>query len=422
MTLPIHNSNKPKILLLIPNMDFGGAQRVFYEHSIVFSERYNVIECAFNMDYGRAYPTENPIISLDVPAGRTLLGKAFRFIQRCWRLHQLKKKEHPAITLSYLEGADYVSILSFGTDKKVLTIHGSKIFDEDINKLLGWFRKKFMIPLLYSQADLIVTVSEGIRQELHNYFNLPSRKIFTIYNFFPVQRLKELGNQKIEVDTHTLKPFRIITTGRLAKQKNQLPLVHIVHSLKYKHHLPIQLYFAGDGAFKSILLNECRNLNLTVQECGDLINAGNADVVFLGYQANPFALYKYMQLFVLSSAWEGFPMALGEAMISDIPVLSADCPYGPLELLAPDWVEGAQKPSYPSYPMYTPNGILLPIPRIEEEQTIEIWAETIVKVVNNKGLMDDLKKSAKARMQLLDKEIKKNEWFRIVDQLTEKNE
>lgn len=404
--------------MLIPNLDFGGAQRVFYEHATVFSERYQVIECAFNMDYGQAYPSTNTIISLQVPAGTNLISKAFRFIQRCWRLNQLKRREHPAITISHLEGADYVNILSFGADKKILVVHGSKVHDQDLNQSLGWVRKRFMLPFLYRQADLIVTVSEGIRQELHNYFNIPLGKIVTIYNFFSIERLQKLGAQELEIIVNNLKPFRVITSGRLVKQKNQLPLICIIHFLKYRHHLPIQLFFAGDGPFKDVLLTECKNLQLSTQECSSMLEAGDADVIFLGYQSNPFALYQYMQLFVLSSSWEGFPMALGEAMILSIPVISSDCPTGPLELLAPDWKDGHQKLDYPAY---TSNGVLLPIPRKEEAQTIELWAETIVEVLNNKNLLNSLKESAKKRMRFLDKGIVKDEWFEIIDrQIVEK--
>jgi glycosyltransferase involved in cell wall biosynthesis len=52
-----------------------------------------------------------------------------------------------------------------------------------------------------------------------------------------------------------------------------------------------------------------------------------------GFVDNPYAYMARAAVFVLSSAWEGLPGALIEAMACGCPVVSTDCPSGPAEIL-----------------------------------------------------------------------------------------
>src|SRR5262247_769286 len=57
------------------------------------------------------------------------------------------------------------------------------------------------------------------------------------------------------------------------------------------------------------------------------------DVALPGFVANPFAYLARAAVFVLSSAWEGLPSVLIEALACGCPVVSTDCPSGPAEIL-----------------------------------------------------------------------------------------
>ena len=52
-----------------------------------------------------------------------------------------------------------------------------------------------------------------------------------------------------------------------------------------------------------------------------------------GFVEIPYKYMKHSSVFVLSSRWEGFGNVLAEALALGLPVVSADCPTGPAEIL-----------------------------------------------------------------------------------------
>jgi glycosyltransferase involved in cell wall biosynthesis len=57
------------------------------------------------------------------------------------------------------------------------------------------------------------------------------------------------------------------------------------------------------------------------------------DVALPGFRDDAIACMASAALFVLSSAWEGLPTVLIEALAAGTPVVSTDCPSGPREIL-----------------------------------------------------------------------------------------
>jgi len=57
------------------------------------------------------------------------------------------------------------------------------------------------------------------------------------------------------------------------------------------------------------------------------------DVALPGFEHNPYRFMNRAAVFACSSQWEGFGVALVEALSVGVPVVSTNCTYGPAEIL-----------------------------------------------------------------------------------------
>jgi len=111
----------------------------------------------------------------------------------------------------------------------------------------------------------------------------------------------------------------ILGVGRLTRQKDFPSLIRAFAQIVRER--PARLIILGEGNDRVILQALVAKLGL-------------ADRVDLpGYVVNPFAFMARADLFVLSSAWEGSPNVLIQALSVGCPVVATDCPEGPREIL-----------------------------------------------------------------------------------------
>jgi len=98
-------------------------------------------------------------------------------------------------------------------------------------------------------------------------------------------------------------------------------------------HNDAKLVIVGDGKMRNKLLAQARQTGLRIYSAWHDSFSNNYDIFFLGEHPNPFPFLKRSTLFLLPSLYEGFPNVLIEAMFSGLPVIAADCNYGPREIL-----------------------------------------------------------------------------------------
>lgn len=177
---------------------------------------------------------------------------------------------------------------------------------------------KFYVAYIYRLSNAVVCVSNGLKSQVSSLLKT-NQRIETIYN--PVRfSTNEIYTAELE---HGLSnPLKLLAVGRICEQKNYETLLSAVGILAKIR--PCELRIVG-GIFcqkeYERLQNKIVQLNI------------EASVFFEGYSDNVAEFYKKSDIFVLSSAWEGFGNVIVEAMSFGLPIVSTNCNYGPAEIL-----------------------------------------------------------------------------------------
>lgn len=172
-------------------------------------------------------------------------------------------------------------------------------------------RRKIVAKILANFTDVIICVSEDLRTQLSERTGISKKKIIAIANgidfsLFEHKRDDLVKGEDIGIDKNDLV---IGTVGRLVAVKDYETLIK-AFSLVVKAIPNAKLMFAGDGPL--------------AEELGSLVKKLKIEekVIFLGHHNDVHKLYKFMNVFVLSSLSEGMSNVILEAMASSVPVVA----------------------------------------------------------------------------------------------------
>ncbi len=396
--------------MLITNYGYGGAQRVFAQLVDGLSRNHTVIKVVFNNHEDDVYPSEGKSISLEINAGVNLVSKCINFLHRCRKLYKLKKKYNPQYTISHLEGANYVNVLSQGCGSSILCVHGSKTAKDSNRKgIIKFIENKILTPILYNRAYRVVTVSQGIVEELASVFRVKRQKLFSIQNGVDIERIQQLSTARLNhQEKQFFKKTTMVFLGRLAPQKNPLALIDIYSRLENRNE--VNLLIIGDGFLKDNMLKRCRALGLSYRDGLNDEDSPETEVTFIGFCTNPFRLLRHATLFVLTSDHEGFPLAPCEAMVLGLPVVATDCPVGVREILAPTtehhYISKLRTPEV------TPFGILMPL--LLDDASVELWANEISTRIFDEEWLRSASALSKKRANELSLESCHQKWLALL--------
>lgn len=384
---------KKNIAILVPQLAGGGAERVASNLLLHLpDEKYNKFLIVFD-DKKIDYPYKGKLINLDTAATTNPLGKIKNFIKRIYRLRKVKKIYNIDTTISLLSSSNIVNILSRQNDKVIVSVRN--YISKSSEGFYGMLYR-LLIKILYNKADLVIAVSNLVKNDLISSFRIKDDKIKVIYNPYDLEKIRKLASEEIEIEYQEIFKFpTIITVGRLTKQKGQWHLIRAFK--KVKEVLPdVKLVILGQGELEDYLKKLTIKFEL------------EKDVYFLGFQKNPFKYINRSTIYVFPSLYEGFPNALCEAMACGIPVISADCKSGPREILAPetDITRETKELEYGEY------GILVPVcdghmydynDSITREE--QILSKSIVELLENQALLKQYSIKVLSRIKDFEQEI-----------------
>ena len=232
--------------------------------------------------------------------------------------------ERPQVMISALDYPNIAAILardvSRTSTKLILTVHinlSTKVANNQQSRRTKAYPK--IARRFYPKSDAIVTVSKEVAKDLSKVINLPPDRITTIYN--PVVT-PELKNRAMEYACDWFSPGSppvILAVGRLEPAKDFPTLLRAF--AKVSRMMKARLIILGEGEQRLKLLNQAQDLGIS------------DDLYLPGFVNNPLSYMAKASVFVLSSALEGLPTVLIEALACGCPVVSTNCPSGPAEIL-----------------------------------------------------------------------------------------
>lgn len=306
-----------RVTFFLRTLGNGGIQRVMVNLSRGFLERGLKVDLVLSIAGGLDlwnFPSEVRIIDLKSPRVSASIPRLIHYLQQ----------EKPVGLFPALHYVNEVALIA----KRLARVPTQVIVSEhtsisrELQREVG--TRKHLIPLFircfYPMADNVVAVSHGVAQDLTQTTSLSQDRCKVIYNPVITPELQEMAKQPVDHPWFAAGgPPVILGVGRLEAQKDFPNLIRAFHRVRQSS--PARLMILGEGADRPQLETLILELGL------------EGEVALPGFVKNPFAYMAKAAVFALSSAWEGLPTVLIEAMAVGTPVVSTNCENGPAEIL-----------------------------------------------------------------------------------------
>lgn len=238
-------------------------------------------------------------------------GRNRTFVNQLERLRALRQficRESPDVIVSFLSNVNVATIMAAARlNIPVIVCERIDPFAVPMSRMLS-----LACRVTYPFADAVMVQTEAVAKK-YRQAGWPLRHIPVIPNPLPEQMLgieREIGSGEKK---------RLLSIGRLDEQKQFDLLIRVFSKLAPSNPM-WSLRILGEGPLRCKLQKQIDELGL------------NERVELPGRSTNVGQELAKADIFVLSSAYEGFPNALLEAMAVGVPSVTFDCPSGPRDI------------------------------------------------------------------------------------------
>lgn len=301
-----------KILIYISSLTAGGAEKVVSLMANYWSDKHKVVLLTDSSPEDDFFQIDKEVTRISTNfrnSKKNILQKIWLHISRLIQLRNVVKKEYPDVIISHMDITNVrMLIATYGLKIPVI------VEDHNNPELKGMAQPwKALKPFSYKQAYRIVLLTK----DLLNYY--PK----TLYNYNKIVyianplNIPKIISDSIEV---SIENPSFIALGSLTDQKGFDMLLDAY--VKVLHKRPNwKLTILGEGILRDQLTQQIKDLGL------------EKHVSMPGRVNNPYTALKNANIYVMSSRFEGFPVALCEAMGVGLPCISFDCPTGPSDII-----------------------------------------------------------------------------------------
>jgi GalNAc-alpha-(1->4)-GalNAc-alpha-(1->3)-diNAcBac-PP-undecaprenol alpha-1,4-N-acetyl-D-galactosaminyltransferase len=311
-----------RVTLVIGSLVLGGAERqitLMADYWAVKGWHVTLITFIEGDNHYSVHP-EVRQISAYVPASSTrLLARMNEAIRRQFALRRAICDSQPNVVISFLNKTNVrVLMATIGLKVPCIVCERSVPHLDELSFFWGLLRR-----FLYPHAASVVAQTKGALEyfppRIHERGRVIPNPVVCPGSGSPQNKLSRSPGKVV------------VSLGRLADEKGFDLLIN-AFAIIVDRHPDWSLYIWGEGGNRSSLEGLAKELGI------------DSRVHLSGSTKEPTGRLREADLFVLSSHYEGFPNALCEAMACGLPVISFNCPYGPMEIIR-DGVDGLLVPN-----------------------------------------------------------------------------
>ena len=293
-----------KILFVITGLGVGGAERQVLDLAEGFFQRGHVVKIAYLIGPVYLQPKIAGIDVVSLGVTKTANG----FLQGIRTLIGLVRSFQPDVVHSHMVHANLLTRVArvfVEMPRLVCTAHST---NEG-----GRLRM-----LAYRLTDRMADISTNVSQEAVRVFEekgaVPKGRMIPVLNGIDINKFEFNGPVRncFRENMGVTEKRILIAVGRFFEAKDYPNLLR-AFALVVKQNSNVCLWIVGDGPLRSTMESVACELNLS------------SHITFFGIRYDIPEIMNAADVFVLSSAWEGFGLVVAEAMATERIVVATDC-------------------------------------------------------------------------------------------------